>query len=100
METSQANKDIILSVEKKDYFIFKFFKENFMKTTQSKDLVQSIKQKQMFFWNSLTNGYWKLDLRGSPQTVENSERDGNTKPPDLHLEKAVSKSGHNSYNWT
>ena len=29
-------------------------------------------------------------------TVENSERDGNTKPPDLPLEKPVCRSGSNS----
>ena len=29
-------------------------------------------------------------------TVENSERDGNTRPPDLPLEKPVSRSGSNS----
>ena len=33
-------------------------------------------------------------------TVENSERDGNTRPPDLPLEKFVCRSGSNSYNWT
>ena len=32
--------------------------------------------------------------------LENSERDGNTKPPDLPLEKSVCRSGRNSYNWT
>ena len=32
----------------------------------------------------------------SQQTVENSERDGNTKPPDLPLEKPVCRSGSNS----
>ena len=32
----------------------------------------------------------------SPQTVENSERDGNTRPPDLPLEKSVCRSGSNS----
>ena len=30
------------------------------------------------------------------QTVENSERDGNTRPPDLPLEKSVCRSGNNS----
>ena len=29
---------------------------------------------------------------GSQQTVENSERDGNTRPPDLPLEKPVCRS--------
>ena len=35
-------------------------------------------------------------LCGSQQTVENSERDGNTRPPDLPLEKSVCRSGGNS----
>ena len=30
------------------------------------------------------------------QTVENSSRDGNTRPPDLRLEKSVCRSGSNS----
>ena len=29
-----------------------------------------------------------------------SERDGNTRPPDLPLEKSVCRSGSNSWNWT
>ena len=37
-----------------------------------------------------------LRLGGSQQTVENSERDGNTKPPDLPLEKSVCRSRSNS----
>ena len=32
----------------------------------------------------------------SQQTVENSSRDGNTRPPDLPLEKLVCRSGSNS----
>ena len=43
--------------------------------------------------------YWllqSLSLRGSQQTVKNSERDGNTRPPDLHLEKSVCMSRNNS----
>ena len=32
----------------------------------------------------------------SQQTVENSERDGNARPPDLPLEKPVWRSGSNS----
>ena len=35
-------------------------------------------------------------LCGSQKTVENSERDGNTRPPDLPLEKSVCWSGSNS----
>ena len=32
--------------------------------------------------------------------MDNSERDGNTTPPDLSLEKPVCRSGSNSQNWT
>ena len=35
-------------------------------------------------------------LCGSQETVENSERDGNTRPPNLPLEKSVCRSGSNS----
>ena len=37
-----------------------------------------------------------FDLCGSQSTVENSERDGNTRPPDLPLEKPICRSGSNS----
>ena len=40
--------------------------------------------------------YAKAFDSGSQQTVENSERDGNTRPPDLPLEKSVCRSGNNS----
>ena len=32
--------------------------------------------------------------------MKNPERDGNTRPPDLPLEKSVCRSGSNSQNWT
>ena len=32
--------------------------------------------------------------------LENSERDGNTRPPDLPLEKPMCRSGSNSQKWT
>ena len=35
---------------------------------------------------------WEID----GETVENSERDGNTRPPDLPLEKSICRSGSNS----
>ena len=41
-----------------------------------------------------------LYLCGSQQTVENSERDGNTRLPDLPLERSVCRSRSNSENWT
>ena len=43
--------------------------------------------------------YWlcqRLWLGGSQQTVENSSRDGNTRPPDLSPEKSLCMSGSNS----
>ena len=42
------------------------------------------------------NGYSNILTWRIPWTVENSERDGNTRPPDLPLEKFVCKSGSNS----
>ena len=39
-------------------------------------------------------------LCGSQHTVDNSERDGNTRPPDLPPEKSVCRSTSNSWNWT
>ena len=39
-------------------------------------------------------------LCGSQKTVENSERDGNTRPSDLPPEKSVCKSRSNSTNKT
>ena len=47
------------------------------------------------YW--LCQGLW---LCGSQETVENSERDGNTRPPDLTLEKPICRSGINNKNWT
>ena len=38
----------------------------------------------------------KLAFLQTQQTLENSERDGNTRPPDLPLEKSVCRSGSNS----
>ena len=40
--------------------------------------------------------YAKAFDGGSQQTVEDSERDGNTRPPDLPLEKPICRSGSNS----
>ena len=37
-----------------------------------------------------------FDCVKSQQTVENSERDGNTRPPDLPPEKSICRSGSNS----
>ena len=39
-------------------------------------------------------------IHNSLRPVENSSRDGNTRPPDLPLEKPVCRLGSNSQNWT
>ena len=43
----------------------------------------------------------KLLKCGSQQTVENSERDGNTRPPDLPLvgQEATVRTGHGTTDW-
>ena len=52
-----------------------------------------VPEKHLFLLYWLGQSLW---LCGSQQTVENSERDGNTRPPDLPLEKPVCRSGSNS----
>ena len=46
---------------------------------------------------SCLKGLW---LCRSQQTVENSSRDGNTRPPDLPPEKSVCRTRSNSKNWS
>ena len=50
----------------------------------------------ILYWLSHSWLRQSLWLCGAQQTVENSERDGNTRPPDLPLEKPVCRSGSNS----
>ena len=50
-------------------------------------------QKNIYFWFIDSQSLW---LCGSQQTVENSLRDGNTKPPDLPPDKSVCRLGSNS----
>ena len=53
-------------------------------------------QKNIYFcFIDYTNNHTAFDC-GLQQTVENSSRDGNTRPPDLPLEKSVCRSGSNS----
>ena len=52
-----------------------------------------IPEKHLFLLYWLCQSLW---LCGSQQTVENSSRDGNTRPPDLPPEKSVCRSGSNS----
>ena len=52
-----------------------------------------VPEKHIFLLYWLCHSFW---LFGSQQTVENSERDGNTRPHDLPLEKPVCRSGSKS----
>ena len=52
-----------------------------------------IPEKYLFLLYWLCQSLW---LCGSQQTVENSERDGNTRPPDLPSEKSICRSRSNS----
>ena len=52
-----------------------------------------IPEKHLFLLYWLGQSLW---LCGSQRIVENSERDGNSRPPDLPLEKCVCRSGSNS----
>ena len=52
-----------------------------------------VPEKHLFLLYWLCQSLW---LCGSQETVENSERDGNTRPPDLSLEKPKCRSGSNS----
>ena len=55
---------------------------------------QESSKKHLLYW--LCQNLW---LCGSSQTMENSERDGHTRPSDVPLEKSVCRSGSNSQNW-
>ena len=52
-----------------------------------------VPEKHLFLFYWLRQNHW---LCGSQQTAENSKRDGDTRPPDLALEKSVCRSGSNS----
>ena len=52
-----------------------------------------VSEKHLFFLYWLCKSLW---LFGSQQSVENSSRDGNTRPPDLPSEKSVCRSSSNS----
>ena len=81
---------------------FQMFKLNLEKAEDQKSNCQhpldhrksnrvSEKHLLLLYWPC--QGLW---LCGSPETVENSERDGNTRPPDHPPEKSVCRSGGNS----
>ena len=54
---------------------------------------KTVPEKHLFLLYWLCQSLW---LCGSQETVENSERDGHIRPPDLPLEKPICRSGSNS----
>ena len=67
--------------------------------TRDQTAICWIIEKAIEFQKKKTNLYFLTTLKSlceSQQAVENSERDGNTRPPDLPLEKSVCRSGSNS----
>ena len=62
-------------------------------STGSSKKQDSSRKKHLFLLYWLCQSLW---LCGSQSTVENSERDGNTRPPYLPLENSVCRSGSNS----
>ena len=53
---------------------------------------REFQKKHPFLFHLVCQSLW---LCGSQQTVENSERNGNTRPPDLPFKKSVCRSGSN-----
>ena len=62
-------------------------------TRVGSSIKQESSRKKIYF---CFTDYAKAFDCGSQQTLENSERDGNTRPPDLPLEKPICRSGNNS----
>ena len=56
-----------------------------------------VPKKHLLLLHWLCQSLW---LCRSQQTVENSSRDGNTRPPDLPPEESVCRLRSSSYNWT
>ena len=82
---------------------FQMFKlDLFRKGRGTRDQIANIRwiiKKAREFQKNVYFFYWQrqsLWLCESQQTVENSWRDGNTRPPDLPPEKSVCSSGSNS----
>ena len=81
---------------------FPYVQAGFRKGRGTRDQITNIigsLKKQESSRKTLPPLYWlcqSLWLCGSQSTVENSERDGNTRPPDLPLEKPICRSGSNS----
>ena len=66
-------------------------------STGSSKKSKRVPEKHLFLLYWLCQRLW---LCGSQQTLENSSRDENTRPPDLPPEKSMCRSRSNSWNWT
>ena len=87
------------------YFLFSFVSPNSDNWPECLDLIRHkwkkkdhwkskrVPEKHLLLLYGLRQSHW---LYGSQQTVENSSRGGNTRAPDLPLEKSVWRSGRNS----
>ena len=69
-----------------------------IKLPTSSELLKKLESSRKTFISALLT--MPKPLCGSQQTMENSERDGNIRPPDWPPEKIVCRSRRNSYNWT
>ena len=82
---------------------FQMFKTGFRQGRGTRDQIANIRwviekarefQKNIYF--CFIDYAKAFDCVDHKKTVENSERDGNTRPPDVPLEKSVCRSGSNS----
>ena len=106
MDIIEIPKTVLNRLQQNMNWEIPYLQAGFRKGTGTKDQIANIcwiiekarvPEKHLFllYWPC-----WRLWLSVSQQTVENSERDGNTRPPDLPPEKPVCGSGNNSCNWT
>ena len=93
----------ILQARLQQYMNFQMFKLVLEKTEESDTKLPTSAgswKKQEFQRKICFIDYAKAFDCVDHNKLENSERDGNTRPPDLPLEKSVCRSGSNSQNWT
>ena len=76
-----------------NFQMFKLLLEKAEETEIKLPTSTRVPEKHLFLLYWLCQSLW---LCASQQTVESSERDGNTRPPDLPLEKPICRSGSNS----
>ena len=97
-ECSKFSKPGFNNMWTENFQILKLVLEKAEKLENSQHLLdhrksKRVPEKHLFLLYRLYQNPW---LCGSQETVENSERDGNTRSPDLPFEKFVCRSGSNS----